>query len=128
MREYFLLTQGSKDSQDEFNQFLEIISQSLKIKVQNELYIERIMSNIVFSKVIGKQTKVQVKAKPKKFKLMSSKQMTTKFFNFFKAPAMRSSKILGNTRDMSKDKFMNMVVSKMGTLFSSPEEYIIKFG
>ena len=48
--------------------------------------------------------------------------------NFFKSPAMRIrySDIIKNDAETKSDLLINNVVHKMGTMFSTPEEYIIK--
>lgn len=51
-REYLLKTQTTSETQTEMDKFFDLISPSLKIKVQNELYKEVLQINVVINKIL----------------------------------------------------------------------------
>mmetsp|Transcript_36982 Transcript_36982/g.35697 ORF Transcript_36982/g.35697 Transcript_36982/m.35697 type:complete len:132 (-) Transcript_36982:1846-2241(-) len=51
VRDYFIFTQSTLDQQQDLNRFLELISPSLKIKVQRCVFLKILKSNKVLAKV-----------------------------------------------------------------------------
>jgi hypothetical protein len=52
IREFFNRTQSARDKQEEFDNFLQIISPSLKLKVQEEIFQKSIRNNKIAKFII----------------------------------------------------------------------------
>ena len=52
VREFMQKTLSTRETQDEFDKFFEIISPSLKVKVQNHIFSVKIMMNPIVNKIM----------------------------------------------------------------------------
>jgi hypothetical protein len=66
VREYYQKTQYTKELQAQFDEFLDLIQPSLKIKVQNTLFMKSMNESRVIAKVLSKDAQDLVKVKSKK--------------------------------------------------------------
>ena len=69
-------TQITKDKQEEFDQFLEMVSPSLKIKVQDHLYIVFIKKNKVIQQSLSKFGNPTLIERKNSIKTFASRLMT----------------------------------------------------
>lgn len=112
VREYLLKTIALKESQEQYDQFFLTISPSLKVKVQQQIHSEVLETNKVLNRIMLKFTVVWL--------LRERKGL----------PALGELKLKEeeNNNENPATNFLETLVSKLSTVFATPEESVIKQG
>jgi hypothetical protein len=145
IRGYFAKTKQTKNSQKMFDNFLEMIAPSLKLKIQNQIYIIVLKTNPVISSIVNFE-------RHEKQKMSLSEEKKGKFANIiyrskslihkirktkqFEPPALHNEKDANfwnnklhrqmsfNEEFVQRNDFLEIMISKLGTALTIPEEDI----
>ena len=127
IRDFLQKTINTKQKQEEYDIFLDMIAPSLQIKVQNSIFIGVLIRNKPIMKVMSFMIQGHIRAQS----AVSSIHLLARR-NSFKLndevirnipPKIRQMKLMGMG---NVKKFLEQIVSKASTVFATPEENIIK--
>jgi hypothetical protein len=120
VREFFNMTQKMKDTQDEFDEFLELLSPSLKEDVVMEMFMNCVCSNRIIMDLIERNPTIIPKVRVKRRSSFLGKLMDTINNQFlFSSLAKRSIGLI------KQEPFILELVSKLAVCFATPEERIM---